>query len=101
MFLYTTPCLKIQFLCDKVAARLLQSCHKIETVLNPKLLYTRLRTGIVARVILCALLVVATLCNNLCMVTRLPQPCRKLGIFLYGLFLLVYLSVYSALFAAA
>ena len=99
MFLYTTPCLKIQFLCDKVAARLLQSCHKIETVLNPKVLYTRLRTGSSKSNIMCTLG-----SNNLVqqpLVTRLPQPCRKLGIFLYGLFLLVYLSVYSALLATA
>ena len=67
--LYNVPTLhhafEFELLCNNVAARLLQGCHKVETVSNPKLFQG------------CGQ-VVTTLCNNL--VTRLPQPCHKLGI---------------------
>ena len=67
--LYNVPTLhhafEFELLCNNVAARLLQGCHKVETVSNPKLFQG------------CGQ-VVTTLCNNL--VTRLPHPCHKLGI---------------------
>ena len=67
--LYNVPTLhhafEFQLLCNNVTARLLQGCHKVETVSNPKLFQG------------CGQ-VVTTLCNNL--VTRLPHPCHKLGI---------------------
>ena len=71
--LYNVPTLhhafEFQLLCNNVAARLLQGCHKVETVSNPKLFQG------------CGQ-VVTTLCNNL--VTRLPHPCHKLGISVWG-----------------
>ena len=72
--LYNVPTLHYAFefelLCNNVAARLLQGCHKVETVSNPKLFQG------------CGQ-VVTTLCNNL--VTRLPHPCHKLGISVWEL----------------
>ena len=75
-----------------------QGCREVVT----KLLYTRLRTGSSKSNIMCTLgssNPVTTLCNNLW-----SQNCHNLVTsleFFYGLFLLVYLSVYSALLAAA
>ena len=66
--LYNVPTLhhafEFQLLRNNVAARLLQGCHKVETVSNPKLFQG------------CGQ-VVTTLCNNL--VTRLPHPCHKVA----------------------
>ena len=85
--------------CCKVVTKLSQGRNSFKI---PKLLYTRLRTGSSKSNIMCTLgssNLVTTLCNNLW-----SQDCHNLVTsleFFYGLFLLVYLSVYSALLAAA
>ena len=81
--LYNVPTLhhafEFELLCNNVAARLLQGCHKVETVSNPKLFQG------------CGQ-VVTTLCNNL--VTRLLHPCHKLGISVWVTTLLFFLNIF-------